>query len=180
MHPQLTSALGRLDAAAQDLRQAATRVPPPLQARKPASDRWSINEVLEHVSMVEQLFLKTLIAGIESAKASGPAVEVDEPPMLSDQLKDVVEDRTTRRNAPEHVHPSGNVAAEAALHTIAAGHAKLRDALQAAPDVALSRVTHDHRAFGTLNIYQWVDFLAGHERRHLAQVREIAAQLAGA
>jgi hypothetical protein len=43
--------------------------------------------------------------------------------------------------------------------------------------LALSTVTHEHRFFGKLNVYQWVDLIAGHEGRHTAQLREIAAQV---
>jgi hypothetical protein len=177
MHPQLLDALGRLTAATHDLRDAASRLPASLHAQKPAADRWSVNEVLEHINIVETLFLTTLIKNVETAKASGLAGEVDEPAMLSAEVRASVEDRSTRRSAPERVIPTGTVAAADALRSIEAGHAQLRDALASAPSVTLSAVTFDHRVFGTLNVYQWIDFLAGHERRHLAQLREIAGQL---
>jgi hypothetical protein len=34
-----------------------------------------------------------------------------------------------------------------------------------------------HPALGTLNIYEWIQFLAAHEVRHTKQMREIAASL---
>ena len=177
MHPQLSAALGRLDAVTHDLRDATGAVPSTLHARKPAPDRWSIDEVLEHVSMVEQLFLTSLIQNVETAKANGLTGEVDEPQLLSEQLRTAVEDRTNRRSAPERVHPTSAMGAVAALASIDACHARLREALTSAADVRLSAVTLDHRFFGTLNVYQWIDFLAGHERRHLAQLQEIARDL---
>ena len=77
----------------------------------------------------------------------------------------------------ERVVPTGQVSADAALERIESAHARLREALVSTAGLALSSVTHDHRIFGTLNVYQWVDFLAGHERRHLAQMREIAREV---
>jgi hypothetical protein len=177
MHPQLAAALGRLDLVTRDLRDTAGAIPASLHARKPAADCWSVNEVLEHVGLVEQLFVTSLINNIEAAQAAGLTGEVEEPPLLAEQVRMMAEDRTTKRIAPERVRPTGGVAVEAALQTIEGGHERLRVALASAEGVTLSAVTLDHRFFGTLNVYQWVDFLAAHERRHLAQVRDIAAQL---
>ena len=34
-----------------------------------------------------------------------------------------------------------------------------------------------HPALGTLNVYEWLQFIASHEVRHTKQMREIAASL---
>jgi hypothetical protein len=173
MHPELAAALGRLDSVTSELRAACASMPAVVQSRKPAPDRWCVNEVLEHLGLVEQLFVTSLVDNIEAAKVAGLGSEVDKPPLLTDQLRTVVEDRTSRRTAPDRVVPTGEVDAAAALEKIAAGHARLRGVIASCDGLALSTVTHDHRFFGTLNVYQWIDLLAGHERRHLAQIMEI-------
>lgn len=177
MHPKLAAALGRLNDVRHDFHQTIEVLPAALRSQRPAPDRWSVNEVIEHIARVEQLFVSSLVAAVERARTAGLPPEIDEPVMLSDELKVMVEDRTTPRTAPDHLRPTGSVDAPEGLRTIEAGHARLRDALESAGDLALSRVTHDHRIFGTLNIYQWIDFIVGHERRHLAQVREILSQV---
>jgi hypothetical protein len=176
MHPQLAAALRRLESVTRDLHAAAGSMPPSLQARKPSPDRWSVNEVLEHIGMVEHLFITVLTANIDAAKAAGLSSEVEAPPLLPDELRAVIEDRSTRRNAPETAVPTGRIDAATALQRIDDVHARLREVAGSADGLALSTVTHSHRAFGTLNVYQWIDFLAGHERRHLAQIREIAGE----
>ena len=173
MHPQLAAALGRLDSVTNELRAAVASVPASQHGRKPAPERWCVNEVLEHIGLVEQLFVKSLVTNIETAKAAGLMSEVDAPALLTDHVRTVVEDRGARRTAPDHVVPTGQVDVAAALELIDAGHARLRDAIGSCDGLALSTVTHDHRFFGTLNVYQWIDLLAGHERRHLAQIMEI-------
>jgi hypothetical protein len=152
-------------------------MPDTLRSQKPAPERWCVNEVLEHVGMVEQLFVARLMTNLEAATAGGLGAEVESPAMLPDQLGIFVEDRSARRTAPETVQPTGQVDAAIALQAIDACHTRLRDAVASADGLALSTVTYDHRVFGTLNVYQWVDLLAGHERRHLAQIHEIAAGL---
>lgn len=180
MHPELTAALGRLDAVTDDLHAVATTTPTSLRAQKPAPERWCVNEVLEHLALVASLFVDALVAKMDAAKAGGLAVEVEDPALLSEELRTVVEDRSAPRSAPERVQPTGYVDAAASLQTIAASHVRLRDAIASCDGLALSDVTHDHRFFGTLNVYQWVDLMAGHERRHLAQVREIVSQVVNA
>lgn len=180
MHPELTAALNRLDVVTKDLHGVATAIPTPLQTQKPAPERWCVSEVLEHLALVEPLFVDALVAKIGAAKAGGLPAEVDDPALMSEELKRVVEDRSAPRSAPDRVQPTGRVDAAASLETIAATHARLREAIASCEGLALSDVTHDHRFFGTLNIYQWVDLIAGHERRHLAQVREIVSQVVNA
>ena len=177
MHPQCEAAFGRLDSATRDLHEAAASMPESQRSLKPAPERWCVNEVLEHIGIVEQIFVTRLITNIEAAKGAGLGSEVGAPAMLPDQLGVVLEDRTTRRTAPEQAQPTGNVDSAAALRSIEACHERLRSAIASADGLALSSVTHDHRFFGTLNVYQWVDLMAGHERRHLAQLREIAEEL---
>ena len=177
MHPQLAAALSRLDQVRDEIRALVHAAPVPVRSQKPAPERWSINEVVEHVGKVEELFVGALIASIDKARAAGLGAEVETPPLLAEDLKAVVEDRSTPRVAPEHVRPTGSVDAMASVATIEGSHQRLREALTAAEGLALSAVTFEHRIFGALNVYQWVDFIAGHERRHLAQLREVTAQL---
>ena len=177
MHPHLTITLAHLDAASRDLRAAVEAVPVPLRAQKPAPGRWSVDDVVEHLGKVEQIFFGALLTKLEAARAAGLCAEVEAPPRLPEPTRTFMADRTNPRNAPEPVHPTGTVDAVISLQTIYAGHARLKEALQACDGLALSTVTHDHRFFGTLNVYQWIELMAGHEGRHIAQLREIATQV---
>jgi hypothetical protein len=177
MHPQLTSAFGRLDATYRDLQAAVAAVPASLHGQKPADDRWCVNEVLEHLSLVEQFFLGSLTDKVAQAKAT-LGREVESPAGLAEETRAVVVNRQSKRMAPEPVQPTGALDSATALRRIADGHARLRETVTAADGLALSSVTHDHRFFGTLNVYQWIELMAGHEARHLEQIREIAAAVA--
>ena len=177
MHPHLTTTLAHLDAASRELRAAVHAVPVPLRAQKPAPGRWSVDDVVEHLVKVEQIFFGALLRNLEVARASGLCSEVEAPPLLAEQTQTFMADRTNPRSAPEPVHPTGTVDALTSLQAIDAAHTRLKEALQACDGLALSTVTHDHRFFGTLNVYQWIELMAGHEGRHTEQLREIAAQV---
>jgi hypothetical protein len=176
MHPQLTAAFGRLDSTYRDLQAAVAAIPAPLHAQKPAADRWSVNEVLEHLGIVEQFFLGPLADKVAAA-TPGLSPEVDTPAGLADETRAFMSNRENKRNAPETVQPKGAMDSATALRVLADGHARFRGVVSAADGLALSSITHDHRFFGTLNVYQWIELVAGHEGRHLEQIREIAAQV---
>jgi hypothetical protein len=55
--------------------------------------------------------------------------------------------------------------------------AALRAAALAGDGLALGEVIQPHLVLGPINLYQWLLFVGGHEVRHTAQVREIAAAL---
>ena len=179
MHSQISACFATLDAALEDLRAAVASVPEPLRGQKPAADRWSTNDVLEHLSLVEQLFLKPLSDKVAAARGS-LGREVERPAALGADVRGFLTNRENKRTAPETVQPTGTVEASTALATLADVHRRFLTIVSEADGLALSTVTHDHRFFGTLNVYQWIELLAGHEARHAAQVREIAGQLSRA
>jgi hypothetical protein len=179
MHTCLATALGHLEAATRDLRAAVDAVPVPLRGQKPGPTRWSVDEVIEHIAKVEQIFVNALLKNLEAARATGLAPEIADPPMLPDQTKTRIIDRANPRQAPDSALPTGTVDSTTGIQTIDATHARLKNALVPCDGLALSSVTYDHRFFGTLNAYQLVELIAGHEGRHAAQVREIATQVSG-
>ena len=64
------------------------------------------------------------------------------------------------------MQPSGEMDHDAAWSELQRIRASLLATVEAADGLALSTVTHNHPVFGTLNVYQLMDFIAGHEMRH--------------
>ena len=56
----------------------------------------------------------------------------------------------------------------------------LRTVLAEADGLALNDVIVPHPTLGDFNVYQWVELIASHRRRHAAQIEEILALLTGA
>ena len=75
MHPHLEAALSRLDESRAALRAAVEAVPAPLRVRKPAPDRWSVAEVLEHLIITDELYAGSLGTLMKTARpdAGAPA-----------------------------------------------------------------------------------------------------------
>jgi uncharacterized damage-inducible protein DinB len=172
MHPAIMEILTRLDRSRAELREAVDRVPADQRDQAPASDRWSVAGVLEHLALVDERFTAIIGSKIADARASGVAAEHGNPPLLPPNVEAMLADRTERRQAPEPLHPHGLSCGDAWRRAEAA-RAAFKDLLTSADGLALSGVIHEHPRFGALNVYQWAGFVAGHEARHTAQITEL-------
>jgi hypothetical protein len=177
MHPHLEHVFSRLDRARGDLRAAVDAVPTSLRRTRPAPDRWSTAEVVEHLSMVEQLFTDRIANELEP-RIAALQPETSGRTTLPEAIEARMADRVNRREAPETARPTGACSCDEAWARLEQGHARLRTIVTAADGLALGQVALEHRFFGALTIYQWVELMAAHEGRHTEQIREIAATLA--
>jgi hypothetical protein len=176
MHQHLIDVLAALDASRQALRKAVEAIPPAGRTTRPGPERWSPVEIVEHLSLVESRFSAVVGGKIADALHAGlgPERETREP--LPDRIRTLLADRTGKRNAPEAAIPSGMMDERAAWAAADTARAGFRAAVLSADGLGLSGVIHEHPFFGPLNVYQWVELIAAHEMRHVAQVREAAAQ----
>jgi len=176
MHPHVGDVFARLDEARAELSAAVDGVPAHLRAERPAEDRWSVAEVLEHLALVEMRFAGVIGDGIQKARAAGLGPETGPRAPFPENVSGSLLDRSERRPAPEAVLPSGTLDAGAAWAAFERSRATLRATLSAADGLALSQIVQDHHRWGPLDMYHWVELAAGHQRRHADQIRELAAQ----
>jgi hypothetical protein len=177
MKTPLGESLATLAEARKALRTAVDTVPERRRGERPAPDRWSVSEILEHLSLVEKRFAAIIALRISEAHAAGLGPERSARQPLPPNLQHMLQDRASRRTAPEAVQPSGTLDDAAAWSALERTRGELRVIVEAAEGLALSGVTHQHPLFGTLNVYQLMDFIAGHEMRHARQIDGIAEAL---
>jgi len=138
-------------------------------AFSPAPDRWSVAQLVEHLSIVEGGVVKVverLLSNAEEADAPGTFEPVS--------VEEFVErSRGVKLEAPERVRPTGALAVADSLARLkdsrAALHA-LRPRIERADGRALR---FPHPAWGPLDLYQWLLFVGAHEDRHLAQLEAL-------
>ncbi|HEU4629913.1 MAG TPA: DinB family protein [Gemmatimonadaceae bacterium] len=178
MHTRIAELLDFLDAQREVLRAAVARVPADAGERRPAPDRWSAAEILEHLSLVERSVAGLLTARLAEARAGGLGPDTATTSVLATFDLRRVLDRSRRVTASTRAQPSQGLDAAAAWAALERTRAALREAVLAADGLALGEVTHSHAALGTLTLYEWIAFVGGHEARHAAQIDEIVAALA--
>jgi hypothetical protein len=159
-----------LEKSKEDFHSAADGVPESLAKTTPEENRWSVLDCVEHVTTVEEIFLKRLASGEYT----------DAPP--EDKAKESalaarIVDRSTRRQAPETVLPKGRFTSLA--QGLEQFHAARGRTLQFARERAadLYTLASVHPVFGPLNGVEALIIIAFHARRHAAQIREVRSVL---
>ena len=175
MHPRIQEVVGVLDTYRTALEQAVSQVPPALRSTRPAPERWSVAEIIEHLSLVEARVGQLIMAQLAAARANGLGTEVETSPVGPTFNVDALLDRSRVITASEASRPNAALTTEAGLAALTERRRVLRDAIVAADGLALSSVVAPHPRFGDLNLYQWLLFIAAHEGRHTAQIREAAS-----
>lgn len=175
MHPRTREILDFLDRCHGELKNAAAEVPPSFRKTRTAPDRWSVAEIVEHLGIVEARIGKLLVPALNEAAADGGAPENETSSVHSMMDVSRILDRSQRITAGEASQPQAGLDLEDAWAKLEEHREELRQAVLAADGRALGAVIRPHPRFGDLNLYQWLLFTGGHEARHAAQVREIAA-----
>ncbi len=177
-HPRIAELLNELEHSRRELLAVVKALTPTQLDAPPNGAEWSVPQILEHLSIVEDGGGRLISKLMKQAQASG-AYEVESGSVL-DSLKqfDVVNfDR--RLEAPETVLPTSGLSVAQGLERLTAVRERLTTALLAGSGLALASVSHPHPLFGPLNGYQWILVIAVHERRHTAQIRRQTGALEG-
>jgi hypothetical protein len=148
---------------------------------KPAPDRWSIAETVEHIVFVQERVLGQILPAL----AEAPAPEPDYDREVVDSI--VIHQFPTRLSkfsAPEVACPQGGLEQAAALRHLGANYARFAIYLQSTPDMRRHAVEArplqalTNGKYMLMDGYQWVLAAAAHMERHTKQILEVKAELA--
>ena len=178
MHPRIEELVDALDSRRAELTCAVNEVPTSARNRRPSEDRWSVAEVLEHLALVEENIAQRIKQLVTEQRANGLGAERDSTSVAQTFDSAFMLDRTRKRVAREAVQPRTGIDAAAAWTHLEHARQVTKDTLRELNGMSLSEVSAPHPALGSLNGYQWFLFLAAHEARHTAQIREIMAATA--
>jgi hypothetical protein len=137
---------------------------------KPAADRWSIAEVAEHVILTEDVLF-----GMEQKALKSPAVADRKVDREADEaLLSEMADRTTKRESPPEVGPTGRYQTpNAAAGAFKEARGRTLDYVRTTQDALRAHVMNLGPV--TRDAYQILLMIAGHGNRHVAQINEVKA-----
>jgi hypothetical protein len=154
-----------------------------LRRFRPASGGWSVDQVLEHITLTNHFLMLTLrkwtaIAG-QRAHRGDPIPEGESD---LERLGVIGRRGSFGWVRPEHMEPTGVPTAEEVRATL---HRQLGECLILLERLgggagALCRVTMTVNALGKIDLFQWLYFLAQHARRHLQQLAALEAEFQAA
>ncbi len=157
----------------QELVELVASTPDELWDKKPAPDRWSVAETVEHIAAAEPMLFSLV------AKAMADPVDADWASVHGktsiEQLIGFVTDRSQKFPAPEPLRPAGGLSRADALGKYGAARAVTVEFAR-----RVSEPVQKHLApmpFGKMTVHHLLAFIAGHNLRHNAQIRETLEQL---
>ena len=164
-NPQQTL-LAVLEDGRQDVLASLQGLSDAQASTKPAPDRWSPLECMEHIVVVEDRFLGWI--------ATGTLIEPVQDDEKATKLFGMVTNRTVKAQAPEAVHPTGRF--KSVAEAVEAFNAARDRSVQVVKSrsAELLGVGVKHPRFGDMNAAELVHLLTGHACRHAAQIRECA------
>jgi DinB superfamily len=140
---------------------------------KPAPDRWSIAEVMEHLALAEDMIRGLVSEQVMKSPAIAPR-EAAELKKIDDGVIVQVPDRSHKLQAPEPLKPTNHFGtpAEAEQHFLdsrAITEAYLKDT----PGLRVHAM--DSPMGVKMDGYEWILLIAGHSERHTKQMLEVKA-----
>lgn len=153
--------------------------PADLRSHKPASGGWSIDEVLEHITLTSHFLMIVIRNSTRKAlkkSTSGAAVQEGESDL--GLLEAIGQRGSFTWSRPEHMIPTGAVPIEQVRETMrnqATECLGFLDQLRGG-EGSLYTVRMSVHQSGRLDIYQWLYFLAQHAKRHISQMEEVEAE----
>lgn len=142
----------------------------------PDGEKWSIQQIVEHVGIVNygmsRICAKLLAASATEGKASDGSFSLSAG--FGSGLA-VSADRKVE--APERVLPTGEVSIETALGNFAAVNADYESFRPDMEKYDLTGHTFPHPFFGPLNAGEWTVMRGLHEHRHTRQIERRLEQL---
>lgn len=137
---------------------------------KPAPDKWSIAEVLEHIAFTEvglsQIVEQTLKAPTDSLKRA--EIKVSDV-----QIKKILTNRNGKAQSPEILKPTGKFnSIDEAIKYFDTQRKKNISFIETTDENLRDRFWK-HPATGVIDLYQTILLVSAHCERHTAQIEEI-------
>ncbi len=161
------------DRGLRETEELVASTPDALWAKKPAPDRWSVAEVVEHLGLAESLLFDFAQQGLANPVSNDWANL--EAGMTDEQFVGMLKDRSKRFQAPEPIQPHGGLSRADALAKLAGARAVTAEFLRRT-DAELKKHVVQGPA-GPMTAHQVFVLIGGHNLRHNEQIREALQQL---
>lgn len=136
---------------------------------KPAPDRWSVADVLEHLASTEDMLFGMVKGKVMSAP---PRPEGEDVKAIDEFVLQTIPDRTNKAQAPESLAPKNRFGSPAdSRKHFQESRTKTLAFLRETPDLREHAV--DSPLGKRLDAYQWILFIGAHSERHTKQIEEV-------
>ena len=138
---------------------------------KPATNRWSVAEVTEHIASAEDFLMDMIKTNVMTAPPRAAAADVKS---IDEFVLKAILDRSVKAQAPEPLQPNNRFGSpKESLKHFKDSRAKTIKFLKQTKDLRQHAI--DSPLGKQLDGYEWVLFIAAHSERHTKQIEEVKA-----
>lgn len=142
---------------------------------QPGPERWSVGEVLHHLTLSNRYFAARVSRLIERGRADGMIATADARrtwPRLR-----LIADRKASGPVenPSGSTPTANLPIAELRADLSTSHHAVAEQVSSIAWLDLGNIKANHPLGFEINLFQWFDAAGAHERRHLAQIEEVKA-----
>lgn len=138
---------------------------------KPAPDRWSVEETLEHIALSEDFMFQNITNNIMKAPAGAPDRDTAK---IDAFVLAAIPDRSHKAQAPEPLKPTARWSPAETLDHFLQSRARTLAFLQSTPDLR-AHVVNGPPLNQPMDAYDWLLFIGAHSARHTKQILEVKA-----
>jgi DinB superfamily len=142
--------------------------------RLPEAEKWTIGNIVEHVSIVESGMIRICSKLLREAEAEGKAADG----MISATdsfMEKTVEIATLKLEAPEIVQPSGEGSIEESTERLKESRQHLIELKSMFEQFNSTDYRFPHPFLGELSAGEWLMLVGGHKLRHIKQIERLAS-----
>lgn len=173
MDPKMTPTeraelIDRLQHTEEELMRLVAGVTDAQWAFKPAPERWSIAEVVEHIVLAEAMMFDLAVRSLD--RPQDPKWEATLA--KTDTLRKALPNRSRRVDAPAAIKPQQAMSRADAMARYAEQRKRVL-AYARDSDRPVKAHTSPNPFFGDLNAHQWLLYIPLHNERHNQQIAEV-------
>lgn len=172
--PRLARALERLERSRAQMLDLLQQHSEAVTLGRPGPGRWSALEVLDHAQLVERSVLRLLASPPpEMPPRLNPALWSRMVRTLPARLRLwTLAHRFGKAEAPAMVRPKSVLSRREVFEQAAESRLATRRFMAESLPARLAGVQRVHPVLGQFDGFEWLEFLAAHEERHLGQLRD--------
>jgi hypothetical protein len=158
------------------LHDLLSKLTPEQATALPEDEKWTIAQIVEHISIVDENTIKICAKLLKKAQEDGQAS--DGKATMSDSfLAGGQKIAGIKVEAPSIVQPTGDMTIDDSLAKLEATAERARELRDLFETIGGTEHKFPHPFFGDISAHEWLALKGGHEMRHIKQIEKVLAKI---
>jgi hypothetical protein len=164
------------DKARARLKDVVSSLPDETATALPEGEKWTVAQIVEHISMVDERAIQICAKLLQKAQAAGQAHD-GKVVITENFLQKGSEIAGMKVQAPDVVQPTGTKSISDSLAKLDENSQQLENLRELFKSVDGTELKFPHPFFGDMSAHEWLSLKGGHEMRHTKQIENVLAKI---